>query len=607
MWWYKEHKLIIQPDVNQELETLLTGYKRRVSDFKLDGKMPVFEGKYHLTFDGYRVLATQLMKAEFNQMLFGWPYLVLQWNLIARTATVSSMMMEHIGWEADALLITTPKHKGDQEGVKCFARHLYANPSTPAICPVLALAILVFVRSVRHDPSGSDSAVPANFRVFDGSQNCARFSEILLRTIAAVPASDVHLLGGERKQLGTHSVRKGAASYCAGMMNGPSTVQVFLRAGWSLGNVQDRYLFAGAGGDQLTGRVLSGLPFNDSAFASLPPHFDQEGLRLIAWDSVLPVHSRLPHTFKQALPYLLASICYHERWLRSTLPAQHPLFSSHLFASGTVQSLQQHLLTGCNRCPFTGMVATGIPPHLVMSNGLTDVVKQTQLLKEELLSRCAELPAELTSTMLSKFSINGAIPLTADDMRVMLNSVVAQVRAELRQVHAAETLASASTAPVDPSVDPRFQLWSWGGRLHMVPQGWVFPSTNIKDTWNLWHFGHLTDKMCPLRCLKKFDLVGAAQITLWAKTSGVMKAISQSMLDMELVQTKEAVLALAAADSSALFDRAVVQLMEQVRPRSTQERGRWMEMSMPTWYAYVQRCRKRKREDGEAEEAAVAV
>ena len=199
VWWYKEHKLIIQPDVNQELETLLTGYKRRLSDFKLDGKMPVFEGKYHLTFDGYRVLATQLLKAEFNQMLFGWPYLVLQWNLIARTATVSSMMMEHIGWEADALLITTPKHKGDQEGVKCFARHLYANPSTPAICPVLALAILLFVRSVRHDPaSDSHTAAPANFRVFDGSQNCARFSEILLRTIAAVPASDVHLLGGER-------------------------------------------------------------------------------------------------------------------------------------------------------------------------------------------------------------------------------------------------------------------------------------------------------------------------------------------------------------------------------------------------------------------------
>jgi hypothetical protein len=602
VWYYKEHKLIMEPEVNQQLETLLNGYKRRVSDFKLDGKMPVFEGKYHLTFEGYRVLASLLMKSEpFNQMLFGWPYLILQWNLIARTATVSSMMMEHIGWEADALLITTPKHKGDQEGVKCFARHLYANPSDPSICPVLALAILTFVRSLRHDPDSSSSpdSTP-NFRVFDGSNSSSRFSEVLLRIITAVPASEVHLLGGEKKQLGTHSVRKGAASYCAGMMNGPSTVQVFLRAGWSLGNVQDRYLFAGAGGDQLTGRVLSGLPFNDSSFASLPPHFDQEGIRSIAWNSILPLYPKLPDTFKQALPHLLASICYHEEWLRSSLPSHHPLFSTYLFASGAVQGLKPHVVTGSNRCPVTGMMATGIPPHLVMSNGLTDIVKQTQLLKEELLSKCAELPTELTNVMLNKFTINGAIPLTVEDMRAMLNSVVAQMKAEIRDAHTVMTRESASPALIDPNVDSRFQLWSWGGRLHMVPQGWIFPSTNLKDTWNLWHFGHLSDKIRPLRCLKKFDLVGAAQITLWSKTSGVVKAISQVIVDTKLVQTIEDVLTLTAVDSSTFFDRAIVQLMEQLRSGSTRERGRWMEMSVPTLYAQLQKARKRRREGEEA-------
>ena len=53
-------------------------------------------------------------------MLFGWPFLVLQWNLIARSATVDAMMMEHIIWEADSLLISTPKSKSDQEGEKCL-------------------------------------------------------------------------------------------------------------------------------------------------------------------------------------------------------------------------------------------------------------------------------------------------------------------------------------------------------------------------------------------------------------------------------------------------------------------------------------------------------
>jgi hypothetical protein len=102
-WHYKECRLIIDPEVNQELDTLLRGYQRRVSELKLDGKMPVFEGKYHLPFEGYRTLAALLFRSEpFNQMLFAWPFLILQWNLIARTASVSSMMMEHIGWEGDA-------------------------------------------------------------------------------------------------------------------------------------------------------------------------------------------------------------------------------------------------------------------------------------------------------------------------------------------------------------------------------------------------------------------------------------------------------------------------------------------------------------------------
>ena len=230
VWLYKERKLLIEPAVNQGIETLLRGYQRRVAQHKHEGTMPVFEGRYHLTYDGYCLLASVLFTTEpFSQMLFSWPFLILQWNLIARSATVASMMMEHVGWEGDALLISTPKSKADQEGVKCFARHLYANPSNPAICPVLALAVLTFCRVVKHDPArpNTDTTTLPNFRVFDGAHSEARFSQILGGVIASLPDADLPRLGGERKQLGTHSVRKGAASYCAGMVNGPSTVQVF--------------------------------------------------------------------------------------------------------------------------------------------------------------------------------------------------------------------------------------------------------------------------------------------------------------------------------------------------------------------------------------------
>ncbi|MGH8399103.1 MAG: hypothetical protein ACRETA_12800 [Gammaproteobacteria bacterium] len=617
MWYYKEHKLIMQPEIDQGLEALFNGYKRRVSDYKLQGKMPVFEGKYHLTFDGYCLLATALFKADsLSQMLFGWPFLVLQWNLIARSDTVSCIMMEHVGWEADSLLITTPKHKGDQEGVKCFSRHLYANPLNPVICPVLALAIVTFMRVLKHDhlteSSGqSSSAALPNYRIFDGAHNEKRFSDVLIGTIASLPASDLPRLGGEKKQLGTHSVRKGAASYCAGLINGPSMVQVFLRAGWSLGNVQDRYLFAGAGGDQLTGRALSCLPFNDSSFSLLPPHFGKEGLDRVEWPLILPLYARLPETFKRALPCLLASICYHEQWLRSMLPAHHPLFASYLFASGCVSSLKEFVLAGRSRCIITGMQATGIPPHLAMSNELTDVVKQTQVLREELLAKCTELPSELVSVMLSKFTVNGAIPVTADDLKALLNNVLtqmrAEMRAELREALPAATHAAASPQPTDPlgDPDPVFLKWTWGGKFHMVPEGWRFPSTDVKATWNLWHFGHVQDKIRPLRLLKEFDLINEAQATLLSKCSGVMKAIAQEMVEMKVVQSLRDVEKLSAVDSSAAFDRALLQLIERVKPGSTRQPGRWMEMKVTTLYDHM-KGRKRKRQDEQQAEAGQA-
>ena len=593
--------------VDQGIETLLQGYQRKVAEEKALGKMPTQEGKLHLTYSGYRLLVTALFKCEpFSQMLFAWPFMVLQWNLIARCSSVAAMMMQHINWEGDALLITIPKSKADQEGNNCFPRHLYANPLQPVICPVLALAVVIFTRIVKHDPtrSAASTALPC-YRVFDGAHSESRFSDIMGRIIAAVPDAQLPQLGTDRQQLGTHSVRKGAASYCVGMVNGPSTVQVFLRAGWSLG-MQNRYLFAGAGGDQLTGRVLSGLPFNDTAFATLPPHFDGD-LAQILWPAILPSYSQLPQTFKRALPHLLASICYHETWLRSMLPAHHPLFASYLFASGEVSRMKAWVAVGRNRCPLTGMQATGIPPHLVMSNELTDVARQTEVMKEALLTKCKELPAELASVMLSRFSINGAIPVTIDDIKILLNNAVNQMRTELRDaIPIATTSSPSSNQLTDIDTDPRFQLWTWNGRLHMVPERWQFPSTDVKATWNLWHYGHLQDRIRPLRHLKKADLQGSAQITLWSKTNGVMGAIAATMVEMKVVETVEAVTRMSATESAAAFDTAIVQLMEKVRTGATRGRGRWMEMSIGTLYNHlkavrVQWKRKRKRDDQQQE------
>jgi hypothetical protein len=54
-------------------------------------------------------------------------------------------MLQHVDWREDCLVITLAKHKGDQSGEGLSnEKHIYANPLNPSICPILALAVLIF-------------------------------------------------------------------------------------------------------------------------------------------------------------------------------------------------------------------------------------------------------------------------------------------------------------------------------------------------------------------------------------------------------------------------------------------------------------------------------
>ena len=55
-------------------------------------------------------------------------------------------------------------------------------------------------------------------------------------------------------------------------------ISVHHRAGWSIGNLQQRCIFSTEGGDQMVGRILCGGECNSEDFAALPPHFVKGGI-----------------------------------------------------------------------------------------------------------------------------------------------------------------------------------------------------------------------------------------------------------------------------------------------------------------------------------------
>jgi len=239
---YKQHKLQFPQELEVELSSILAGTKRAVAELKQKGKMKIFEGKCPLSLSGYRLLCRKFVTLQregrvdcWNQGIFAWSYLIFSWNLIARSITTGDIYLQHISWNNDSMVITVPTTKSDKEGSREKSFHVYANPLEPLLCPILALAVLILCQGHREESR--------KFQVFEGEHSEKRFSECLNSMVKRLTESEAMLLGGMREDIGTHSIRKGAATYCLGM-EGPNPVMVYLRAGWSLGNVQNRYIFS---------------------------------------------------------------------------------------------------------------------------------------------------------------------------------------------------------------------------------------------------------------------------------------------------------------------------------------------------------------------------
>jgi hypothetical protein len=294
-----------------------------------------------------------------------------------------------------------------------------------------------------------------------------------------------------------------------------------------------RYIFQGDGGDQVTGRLLSGLPYHGKEFATLPPHFDVNTLAHWTdthWTAILPSYSSMPACFKQTLPYLLASVLYHEDWLFKTLPAQHPLRTSVLYTNPAlyqqVQQLRSQVLVGESHCPITHLMATGIPVHLCIVNQLVDV--SNNLMKQgcEMKQLLEQLPHLVTQSVLSKCSVNGAIPLTKDDLTSLCNTIISQLKPHSISTTSTQHNVS-SFSNTSGSAHIEWKLWTWGGKLHMVPQGWTLPSTHIKEIWSMWFTGNAKELIGPLWRLRPGDMANSNQAMQLTRTKHVMDKLEQ--------------------------------------------------------------------------------
>ncbi|KAH9110150.1 hypothetical protein AeMF1_014962, partial [Aphanomyces euteiches] len=256
------------------------------------------------------------------------------------TETIS---LDHLSLEDDAIGIKFYKTKTKQEGTTIRdPRHCFANPQKPEANPT---------------------------DLFTGSKQKDRFGKSLARLLVNLDESKG--LGAlAKREIGTHSIRKGVATFaCSG----------------TTGNVMERYFRYESAGDQFLGRVVAGLPVNSADFALLPPHFSNPDTPEV----VSMVRLMFPHLCKIShlfgvLRLVLASLVYHHEFLLSKLTSTHALLQTPLLSTyGVVERLSSELVEIDDSKILR---ASGIPPHIYVYKKLDKAQKSISAIPDVILA-----------------------------------------------------------------------------------------------------------------------------------------------------------------------------------------------------------------------------
>ena len=128
-----------------EMKVFLANYKKKFATAKQKGEVTE-QASEKLSSGVYRFLSLQAIK-DGNSFLWAW--LTMQWNLMCRSINVQTILLEHFNVDGDAFTEKFFKTKSGQGGEQSYGKHVYANPLTPEICPILSFAVHAMATAVR--------------------------------------------------------------------------------------------------------------------------------------------------------------------------------------------------------------------------------------------------------------------------------------------------------------------------------------------------------------------------------------------------------------------------------------------------------------------------
>ena len=312
-------------------------------------------------------------------------------------------------------------------------------------------------------------------------------------------------------------------------LDGPSIISIFLRLGWTIGNVQQRYISSGDGGqDQYIGRLACGLSPHSTDFAVLPPHFDATITDYVSeneYREIVPCLAEYPVNFKQVVPFLVASVVHHREFLRGCLPQNHLIWKNPLFRKKYVDKLKDHVILCHDFCEKTRMNATGIPSFVRILQRVDAVCERV----EKLETKYDELPKAVCSELTQILKNAELQTVTHDDLNKLFKQYSDQNRADMEKLLSTKCIAtnsttvstphSVSSATVSSSLTKR-------GTLKRVSNDFQFPTqTNVKAIFDLWYEGIPAESITSFRFLEGEDLNSDSDRTYLCKAKKVLSYV----------------------------------------------------------------------------------
>lgn len=500
-------------EISKNMKSLKKRHAKQAKNSERNGKV----GKEEIPY-GLLISIAQVFLEE--GMFWEHAYCMLCWDLMARSDNVGGLTIPHLKFVADSLniLFSADKTHTDGEGMcNKEPKHCYANVTDASKCLFVALALYLLsspdvgVKS-KHIFPGVAGTQKDRFRErFNDAMKAPRIRAVLER------------YGLDPEDIGPHSFRKGAGTYCSsGCTGGPSIVAILMRGGWEIGQVLDRYLRYSEAGDEFVGRVISGLPLSESAFISPPPHFKDmvasEQAELQAVVKLLfpfakksakqyPVAEKLFASVLHALPALLGD---------DTQPGLLPLGSE-----GRTKFLATALMRDAKiREKWKPLVL--VEDEKFKVSGVPTWHNMLQAVLENLLvskSLPALIKADLLAELDKRDRASGMVSVFVlqDELEKSQRKIVTEVQAMMRKELEELGLGKASGQAGDEADARKGNRYCWAKSgsdqptFHRLPRDFELEKCNVKTAFGLYFQGKEDPKdskmqFPPYRTLKFYDV-----------------------------------------------------------------------------------------------------